>query len=95
MVERLVHYFSTYKWVPGQAHKVDIQSVYKHEQAYACQAQYDSVSNSVFHGVLLRVHLRTGVKHYRSLPYPDSPRDPGSLMHHFQLNAVLREWPRR
>ena len=34
MVERLVHYFSTYKWVPGQAHKVDIQSVYKHEQAY-------------------------------------------------------------
>jgi len=34
MVERLVHYFSTYKWVPGQAHKVDIQAVYKHEQAF-------------------------------------------------------------
>ena len=42
-----------------------------------------------------RVHLRTGVKHYRSLPYLDSPRDPASLMHQFQLNAVLREWPCR
>ena len=35
MVERLVHYFSTYKWVPGQAHKVDVQAAYDHEQAYA------------------------------------------------------------
>ncbi|HET7651184.1 MAG TPA: inorganic pyrophosphatase [Gammaproteobacteria bacterium] len=34
MVERLVHYFSTYKWVPGKNQKVEIREIYGHDKAY-------------------------------------------------------------
>jgi inorganic pyrophosphatase len=34
MVERLVHYFSTYKWVPGKNQKVEITEIYGHDKAY-------------------------------------------------------------
>lgn len=34
LVERLRHYFSTYKMIPGQASQMDIEAVLDHEHAY-------------------------------------------------------------
>ncbi|MEM9385397.1 MAG: inorganic pyrophosphatase [Pseudomonadota bacterium] len=34
LVERLVHYFETYKWIPGGEKKVEIREPYGREQAY-------------------------------------------------------------
>ncbi len=45
LTERLVHYFSTYKWVPGEESQVTMGDPYGHEHAWkvidAARADYD------------------------------------------------------
>lgn len=44
IVERLMHYFYTYKWIPGRENGVEIETPYGHERAYevinAARADY-------------------------------------------------------
>lgn len=34
LVERMIHYFETYKWIPGEDRKVEIREPYGREQAF-------------------------------------------------------------